>query len=167
MTTTGSVDRRDRMGLFVFGYLREQEVNVLISIPFAIQHICFLYYKLKEKFSTNGKNVKLNKAKDIANGFNANPVKILPSMDIAQKFAIDHMNKTIRSGNIVYGTVPVGDIDESIDEYKWTFNILNGYFLMDELQIGITTHKINYQIIQIYVLVLHHMEWDLVHSAAM
>ena len=82
--------------------------------------------------------IKLNQAKDIAKGFNARAVKILPSMDLGQKFMIDYINKSINSQNIVYGNVAVGDIDKSINVYKWTFHILDGYFLMDEMQIGIS-----------------------------
>ena len=136
-----NISRENRYQLCVCGYIRKHEADTSINVPFAIQQICSLYFILNEKFRANGKNIKLNKTKNIAIGFNANPAKILASMDITKRFRIDHMNTTINSENIVYGTAAVGDIDESMNIYKWTFKILAGYFLVDEIQIGITHLK--------------------------
>ena len=81
----------------VFGYLHEYELNKSINIPIMIKYICFNYYLLTEEFT---KHSNLNIVNEPRNKIQAQYSRIT-----------------------VYGTLPIGDSDESIIEYRWKFKM--------------------------------------------
>ena len=87
----------------IFGYARETESSLSITVPMLIQYLIILYYWIGEKFTTHGDGIKVDKTKKIA-----------------------WYNDTFgTSYNTVYGNYVIDINDTSIIRYEWTFKIIS------------------------------------------
>ena len=92
----------------IFGYTRETESSLSITVPMLIQYLIILYYWIEEKFTAHGSKINVDKTN-----------KIAWYDDTAGKY------------NTVYGNYAIDINDTSIVRYKWTFKIISTYPIDD------------------------------------
>ena len=96
----------DNTKFCIFGFTRNHERKLKITIPMMIQYLFMIYYWIEEKFTVHGDYIDLDETNTIAT-----------CSKISSQYKY----------NTAYGNGVIDINDSSIIKYKWTFKILRTF----------------------------------------